>query len=306
MLSYYVLHDVVSNLDERYQDQLNSYDRIFYCANYIKMLGFYNIFSLKQSPYNLREKVENQKQKELINFFIKTIKEENYHESIILMAYGLIVNKAINDISKPYFSSLVGAKSDIRTHKRKQKLQRIISYHLRDIFTEQNKDFKKIPSTFNATAMELQTITKLFSDVYKFSNTKNIILKCQDNLERYYNQNINFLLFKKIRYNFLDKHSKSRTAVRPCLKTGLMKKRVDYLNMKKRPWMNPYTDRYDNSSFMDIYDKIVEEASTRIKHFNSLVFYSERTGKILKKYDYVVLNTKFENPIFSKLTKFKK
>lgn len=307
MLSYYIMHDVVNSLDDKFKEQFNSFDRIFFSSNYIKMLDYYNILSFKGNPFNLRSKIENEKQREVLKFLIKEIKENNYDQSLILLAYGFVINNSINDICKPYFSSLCGIKTNLHTIKNKQKLQRIISYHLRDLFPDKNKDYKKTPSTYKATKLELDTIIKLYTNIYSFSNTKKIINKCEDNLYFYYNQNINFLFFKKCYYSFLDKHSNSKVAIRPSLRTGLFKSNIDYLNIQNKEWLNPYTNEINTSSFLDIYKQILADVNPRINKLNNMIFYNERGSiNVIKRKEFIVANHKLTNPIFHKLTKFKK
>lgn len=308
MLNYYVMHDIVNNLDQKYKEQFTSFERIFYSSNYIKMMDFYNIFSIKGNNYELRDRFEDRsKQKELINYFITTIKEKNYDQEIILLAYGLVINKSIKHVCKPYFDSLCGTSDDLLTNKKKQKLERIISYHLRDVFDVKNKEYKKVPQTYKATENELETITNAFSNIFKLSNTKSIILKSQDNLQSYYNQNINFLYFKIRYYTFLDKCSKSRAAVRPCLRTNLFKQNIDYLNINKRGWLNPYTNKFEYTSFFEIYDEIIKDASIRINKLNEVIFYSDKKhNNIISETNFEILNDNLVNPIFKKNTSFKR
>ncbi|MFI3252449.1 MAG: hypothetical protein R3Y60_04840 [bacterium] len=308
MLHYYIMHDLVNNLDQKYKEQFTSFDRLFFSANYIKMMDFYNILSLKENPYNLREKFETEsKQRELIDFFIKRAKEMNYDQSVILLAYGIIVNKAINEITKPYYDSLCGVGTDPRTMKKKQKLERIICYHLRDVFTVKNKEYKKIFETYTATESELDTITAAFTKVFQFSNTKTLLLKCQENLKFYYNQNVNFLYFKIRYYNFLDKRSKSKVGLRGCLRTKLFKKKYDYLNINNRKWLNPYTNLNESLSFFEIYQKIVDEVNLKADQLNELIFYTDKKHKkLMDPVKQEIVNKKLVNPIFKRRTIFKR
>lgn len=306
MLSYFFMHDLVNNLDQKYKEQFKSFDRIFYCANYIKLMDYYNLLSFKADEYNLREKFENSnKQEKLMEFFITKAKEDNYNPDIILLAYGAIVNKSIQDGCKPYFDSLCGLGNDLKTQKKKQKLERIISYRLRNIFTEKNKQYKKVTASYTATPFELNIITTALADVFQFSKTEKIIIKCQNNLKWYYNQNINFLIFKRIQYRIIDKYSKSRIAVRPCLKTKLYKKKYDYLNTNNRNWLNPYTNEFESTSFHEIYQNILRDIQTRVEIFNQMLFYQGKKKTIVSNIDFVVENDNFVNPIFKRSTIFK-
>ncbi len=306
MLSYFVMHDLVNNLDQKYKEQFNSFDRIFYCANYIKLMDYYSILSLKDDEYDLRSKFENpKKQAKLIEFYVNRIKERDYDPHVILLAYGAIVNKSIKDVCKPYFDSLCGLGTDNRTKKKKQRLERIISYKLRDIFTEKNKQYKKINTSYFATNEELETITTALSDVFQFSKTEKILVKCQENLKFYYNQNINFLIFKRIYYKFLDRYSKTKVAIKPSLKTGLYKKKFDYLNTNKRNWLNPYTNEYENSSFHDIYQDILKDVRMRTEKLNQMIFYSKKITNVISDKEFIVENDTFVNPIFKRKTIFK-
>lgn len=306
MLSYYVMHDVVNNLEEKFKEQFTSYDRMFFGANFIKMLDFYKLLSFFENPYELKSKIENEKQKDLLYLLVEHIKTNSYDQGLIFMAYGILINKTINEVCKPYFSSLCGIGSDLSIQKKKMKFQRIVSYHLRGLFTLKQQDYKQTPSTYKATEVEINAITDIFAKVYNLSNTKKIVETCCDNLEFYYNQNINFLCFKRWFYSFHDKFSKSKVSLRSSLRTKLYKKDVDYLNLENRAWLNPYTDKLDCSSFLDIYQDILSECNKKISKLNYWIFYNDKTSSIFRTKEFIVENSTLENPIFSKNTKFKK
>lgn len=306
MLSYYVMHDVVNNLEEKFKEQFTSFDRIFFAANFVKSLDYYNIKSFKGNPYDLRSKIQNSNQKELFTLLCSIIKENKFDQNLILMAYGILINNVINDVCKPYFSSLCGVGSELSTYKNKLKLERIISYHLRDLFPNKNKDYQKVDSTYKATELELNTLTELFAKVYHLSNTKKIIERSQQNLKFYYNQNINFLCFKRWYYSFYDKYSKTNICLRGSLKTKLYKNDVDYLNIENKDWLNPYTNKTEHSSFLDIYQQILVECNKKIEKLNYWIFYNDKSNSMIKRKQFLVENPELINPIFSRNTVFKK
>lgn len=314
MLNYYVMHDIVTNLDKDFKQQFKTFDRIFFCSNYIKMMDFHRILSLKGNPYNLKDMFEQPDKKEaMLKFFITKTKELKQDPSVTLLTYGLIIHKSINEICKPYFDSLCGVSNDTKTLKKKQKLARIISYKLREQFELKNRDYKKVTPTYLATDVEMDAITSAIGSVTGFSNSKVILVKCQENLKFFYNQNINFLFFKIKYYNFLDKHSKSKVGLRGCLRTQLFKKKYDYLNINKREWLNPYTNEYETLSFNDIYKQIIDDVTKRIEKTNQLIFYTDIKDKdftkkcndIMKSDVFEIQNKKLVNPIFKRRTIFK-
>ncbi len=306
MLSYYVMYDIVNNFEEKYKEQFNSFDHMFYGANFSKMLDFYNLLSIKENPYNLRTKFEFEKQKKSFTLLIKEIRENNYDQNLIFIAYGIIINSVIYNVTKPYFSSLCGVGSDLYLIKSKQKLERIISYELRELFQVKYDSFDKSPDKFKSNEVELNSLCKIFATVHNLSNTKKIILSAEESLKLYYNQNINYLFAKRWYYSLYDKYSKCRVAVRPSLRTKLYDESIDYLNNENKPWLNPYTNKYEGSSFIELYSNIIEEATKKINKVNEMIFYGDKVTDVYSRKEFIVANSELVNPIFSKETIFKK
>lgn len=304
MLSYYVLNDVFSSLDSKYKDQFDCLDRLFFSSNIITILKYYNFDSFSKNRYDLSDLIENGLQNDLFLFLIEEIKYQKYNSELILLVYGLLVNKAINEVSKPYFDSLCGVSEHHKLMRKKHILQRIISYKLRD--SDEKFRFVKTKNIFFGDDLEIDTIEKIFSKVYKLSNTRKILDKAQVDFYNFHNQNINFLFFKLWKYKLVDKFCKSNISARSCLRTKLIKKKVDYLNLSKRAWINPYTNNTDSSSFLEIYDEIVLNAKKRIDHINEVIFYNKPlTTDVISIKDFKILNWDMNNSIFKKHTKFK-
>ncbi len=305
MLSYYLMYDLIESLEQKYKDFIKSYDRLFFSANYINMLDYYNIFSPKENLYNLKESFENNKQQELLKLMIRNVKENKFEDKYILLLYGLIINKCINDNTKAYYNSLCSCDNSLKTKKKKQKLKRFIDLRLQVEFKDKNTYYNKELCTLSATDSDIDYIASLFTNVYKFSTTKKIIQSCNKNHVAFLTQNTNFLFFKKIYYNFLDSISKNKIALRPSLRSGIYHKKVDYLNVEKNTWLNPYTFSEENTSFLEIYDTILKDIIFRVDKLNEYIFYDKESKSILRSKEQVIVNNNFVNPIFSKLTKFK-
>ncbi len=304
MLSYYVLNDVILKLEDKYKEQFPSINRIFFSANLLRVFDYYNIQSFKKNNYNLSYLLKHESQKELFSFLIDTIKENDYNPEIILLLYGLIIEKSIKDITKPYFDSLCGVSQKHSVMRRKHKLERIISYKLRD--EHFNVQLVKTKSLFYASTLETETISEIFNQIYKLSNTKKIFSKAQDDFYFYHNQNINFLFFKKIKYSLIDNYCTYNYSMRTCLRSNLINKKIDYLNISNNQWLNPYSNSIETTSFLELYDKIIKNALERIADVNDVIFYNKSLKKsIYSTKEFKIKNKDLENPIFNKLTKFK-
>lgn len=304
MFSYYVLNDVILNLEEKYRQQLTSVNRIFFSANVTRILEYYNITSFKKNRYDLAHLLKNTLQDDVYLYLVDAIKSNDYDNELILLIYGFLIHKSIEEVLKPYFDSLCGVSEHHSTMRKKHKLERIISYHLRDLFDDLTLEKRK--DIFYADDLELNTITDMFSKIYKLSNTKGIYTKAQDDFYNFHHQNINFLFFKRCKYKMIDSFCKSNVSMRSSLRTKLYKKKIDYLNLNKRAWLNPYTNVTETTSFLELYDELIINASNRINAINEVIFYNKPLTKDIieiKKRD--VLNWDIVNPIFKKRTLFK-
>ena len=112
ILNSMFLQETINSIDKKYKNIVTfDEEKYFMYSNLLLVPACYNLFTYKKDhDYGLVEKILYKKHYEVIDFFIKEIRENNYNSNYLLLLYSYICNICLNYQIEGYQKSKIRIK----------------------------------------------------------------------------------------------------------------------------------------------------------------------------------------------------
>lgn len=288
MTHAYFARDIYKKLDKNIKEKLdNSDENLKTYGQGHDIFYFYYSFNLKKAN-KIRKEAKRFHRKETRNFFlnmVKYIKEnnlENDSQSLSFL-YGYICHYVLDSTIHPYviYKGGIFDKKKKDTYKYNSGHSNIETY-IDSYMISVNENlkpgkFKNYKFCFNNTKNDnlIKLINYTFETTYNLKNASKYffrsikIMKKLYHLMRYDPYKIKYLI-----YSLFDKiSSKKIKKARPISYAVNLDNNIYYLNLNHKKWTHPrYNNEIYTDSFLDLYNKAINETLRIINGVNEVLF----------------------------------